>query len=600
MERPGAGEPPAGGQDSSRDEPADAERAGAQGDTPSAAAGDSSAAAGDSTRPTAPDEQTADERRPSRLPMPSPWAVAVAVLAVLAFGVAIGTVVAGHHKRPLLVLADEPSSAAPTSQTPVSTEPEAEGATTEAEAEAEESSLEVEEEPVSGSEAEEESESEASSEDSKAESKGSGSGSASNSESNTKSESESSGPLPPVKHVFLIVLGEQGFDSSWGASSKAPYLASTLREQGELIDNYYAIGKGDLANGVALMSGQGPTPQTEEDCPTYEALSPGSAGKEGQVLGGGCVYPSATQTLPSELEKAKLTWKAYVQGLEDAEGAAAKTCRHPALGEADPSHSASVSDPYVTWRNPFVYFASIAGGKACESDDVGLEQLSTDLKSSSTTPTVSYIAPDACDDGAEAACAPGKPSGLAPMDAFLEEVVPEIERSGAYREDGLILITFAEAQQSGASADSSGCCITSPYPNLEGPAASTATSSTTASASSAAAATASATSTATATATTATTTTTATATTTASSTSTSTTTASTTSTTSGGLPTGGGRVGLLLISQFVKANSTEVTGEYNHYSLLLSIESLFKLHPLGYAGASGLLGFEYSVYTAYE
>ena len=40
-------------------------------------------------------------------------------------------------------------------------------------------------------------------------------------------------------------------------------------------------------------------------------------------------------------------------------------------------------------------------------------------------------------------------------------------------------------------------------------------------------------------------------------------------------PAGGGRVGLLLISKYVKPGSVNVTGDYNHFSLLASIEDLF-------------------------
>ncbi len=44
-----------------------------------------------------------------------------------------------------------------------------------------------------------------------------------------------------------------------------------------------------------------------------------------------------------------------------------------ALGTADPSSALRRSDPYVTWRNPFVYFDVAHAGSACASDDVGLD-----------------------------------------------------------------------------------------------------------------------------------------------------------------------------------------------------------------------------------
>ncbi|MEI4884419.1 hypothetical protein, partial [Klebsiella pneumoniae] len=76
----------------------------------------------------------------------------------------------------------------------------------------------------------------------------------------------------------------------------------------------------------------------------------------------------------------------------------------------------TTKDPYVTWQNPFVYFESDLKGSACKKDDVGLKQLATDLKSTSTTPNFSYIAPDPCDNGSDQPCTAKAKSGLAPAE----------------------------------------------------------------------------------------------------------------------------------------------------------------------------------------
>ncbi|QEC47826.1 hypothetical protein FSW04_09760 [Baekduia soli] len=62
-------------------------------------------------------------------------------------------------------------------------------------------------------------------------------------------------------------------------------------------------------------------------------------------------------------------------------------------------------------------------------------------------------------------------------------------------------------------------------------------------------------------------------------------------------PPGGGRVGLLLLSAFVKPGSTNISDSYNHYSLLRSIEDLFGLDHLGLAGDPSLPSFDKAVYN---
>ncbi|HEX4628173.1 MAG TPA: hypothetical protein VH137_05215, partial [Gemmatimonadales bacterium] len=138
---------------------------------------------------------------------------------------------------------------------------------------------------------------------------------------------------------------------------------------------------------------------------------------------------------------------------------------------------------------------------------------------------------------------------------------------------GLIAITFDQAPQSGPGADSSGCCTTSAYPNLP-PAPTGSTGSTGATGATGAAGTTGVTGTPP---------------------------TGTTGATTGApeaTPPGGGQVGLLLVSKYVKPGSINVTGQYDHFSLLASIEDLFGLSHLGYAGAPGLPAFDKSVYNA--
>ncbi len=59
---------------------------------------------------------------------------------------------------------------------------------------------------------------------------------------------------------------------------------------------------------------------------------------------------------------------------------------------------------------------------------------------------------------------------------------------------------------------------------------------------------------------------------------------------------GGDNTGAVLISPFIKAG-TVTTTPYNHYSLLRSIEDIFKLSHLGYAAQDGLTPFGSDIFT---
>lgn len=399
--------------------------------------------------------------------------------------------------------------------------------------------------------------------------------------------------LPDVRHVFLVVLSGHGFGEAFGPDSPAPYLAKELPRQGELLQNYYGVAQSELANGMALISGLGPTAQTAANCPQYGDVAPGTVGSDGQVAGDGCVEPAKAQTLGDQLTAAGRTWRAYVEDEDKGPAGTATSCRHPVPGSADPAQAPQPGDAYVTWRDPFVYFHSTIDSPTCASEDVGLDRLAQDLRSTTTTPALSYVVPDRCHDGTDAPCTPGAPAGLAAADAFLRTVVPEIVRSPAYRDNGLIAITFDEAPQSGPHADSSSCCDEPTFANLAAPPAGTGTTPTTTTTTTVPAATT----------TTPTTTTPAPPTTTVPATTPTapaTTPTGTTPAPAGvpASPPGGGQVGLLLLSPFVKPGTLNTTESYDHFSLLRSIEDLFALPHLGYAADPALPAFDTVVYNA--
>ncbi|HYL03308.1 MAG TPA: alkaline phosphatase family protein [Steroidobacteraceae bacterium] len=340
--------------------------------------------------------------------------------------------------------------------------------------------------------------------------------------------------LPPIRHVFVLVLENEPYAASFGPGSGAPYLARALPAAGALLRNYYGIGHESLGNYVAMISGQAPNVETQNNCPTYTEfrLSAPRLDPDGQALGTGCVYPPIVKTLPDQLEAAGFTWKAYMEDMGNDPTRERATCGHVALGAADPTRSPRRGDQYAAKHDPFVYFHSlIDDGARCDAHVVSLERLAGDLGSLATTPNYVFITPNQCNDGHDARCVDGRRGGLAAINAFLEEWVPRIESSAAFGRDGMLIVLFDEADGS----DSSACCAERPLPGatlqpgISGP--------------------------------------------------------------------GGGRVGAVVLSPFVKPGTvTDVP--YNHYSLLKTVEAIFGVAPLGYAGQADLAAFGADVFTA--
>jgi hypothetical protein len=335
---------------------------------------------------------------------------------------------------------------------------------------------------------------------------------------------------PHVKHVFIIVLENENASVTFGRASPAPYLARRLRAKGEFLPNYYAIAHNSNPDYLAMISGQGPNVQTQADCQAYSDFSPGIPVGDGQVLGTGCVYPPGVQTIANQLEDAGYTWHGYMQDMNAGAPVGTQTpCRHPALGSFDRTQKAKVGDQYAARHDPFVYFHAIIDSPTCARNVVDLSHLRRDLRRERRTPSYSFITPNLCNDGHDSPCVDGRPGGLGTANAFLRRRVPQILRSPAYRDRGLLIITFDEAEASGRHADSTACCNEPQSPN--------------------------------------------------------------TPTNGGPHPgPGGGRVGAVLVSPCIK-RGTVVRTPYNHHSMLRSIEDNFRLPHLGYAGQPGLEPF---------
>lgn len=379
-----------------------------------------------------------------------------------------------------------------------------------------------------------------------------------------------------VKHVFVITLENKSYDDTFGTSTQDPYLRGTLQPMGALLTQYFATGHVSLDNYISMISGQASTLQTQADCASYNDFQLTGIAADGQAVGTGCVYPKHIKSLPDQLDAAGYSWRAYMEDMGNDPARESATCGHVALNAVDvtqipeaPSAAVPTGDQYAGRHNPFIYFHSIIDSPACDANVVNLARLDADLASAKTTPNFVFITPNLCDDGHDGdgtgtpgkGCVTGQPGGLTSSDAFLQLWVPKILASPAYQKDGLLIVNFDESATSSTSVSSSAgqttvtvsfngdaCCGEELGPNVTRPATSTFVVSPTL----------------------------------------------TYDLVTVGV--GGDRTGAVLISKFIQPGTVSNMA-YNHYSLLRSIEDVFGLEHLGYAGQAGLQPFGGDVFT---
>jgi hypothetical protein len=265
---------------------------------------------------------------------------------------------------------------------------------------------------------------------------------------------------PQIGHLFVIELENKGFDTTFAATAPA-YLARTLPSQGALLTQYYGTGHASLDNYITQVSGQAANMYTQADCQQYVDVVPGVPVPDGsgQVVGQGCVYPAAVKTLPDQLTAAGKTWHGYMEDLGADPTREKATCGNPGdpsgTGTQDPTQSASAKDQYAARHNPFAYFHSLLDSGECDRNVGPLTKLTDDLAEVSTTASFSWVTPDLCSDGHDTPCVDGRPGGLQSINDFLKVWVPRITSSPAFKKDGLLVITFDEADVPGQAE---ACC----------------------------------------------------------------------------------------------------------------------------------------------
>ena len=177
---------------------------------------------------------------------------------------------------------------------------------------------------------------------------------------------------------------------SAGEALSGPFVASLAARYG-VATNYHAVAHPSVPNYLALTSGS--TWGIDDD--SFHNLP--------------------RRDLGTELTTARVSWRAYMEGLTDA------GCLRSPL-------------PYDPGHNPFAFY-----GGECPANVVPLSALSADL--AGNTPRFTWITPDRCHDTHDCAILVG--------DGWLQQQVTEITGSAAFTPGSVLFITWDEDDSSG-------------------------------------------------------------------------------------------------------------------------------------------------------
>jgi phosphatidylinositol-3-phosphatase len=205
----------------------------------------------------------------------------------------------------------------------------------------------------------------------------------------TSNPSPTADPSPAATppHIFVIVMENRSYSQAIASS-----YVSKLAAEYAIATDYHGVSHPSLPNYLALTSGS--TWGIADD--GFHALPAGGLG--------------------AQLTSAGIEWRAYMEGMSNG-------CFHSPY-------------PYALKHNPFAYY-----GSACPPQVVPFTQFAADL--SGNTPQFSWITPNLCHDGHDCS------SSVA--DTWLSQTVPAILNSNAWQDDGMLVITWDEGEDSANS-----------------------------------------------------------------------------------------------------------------------------------------------------
>ena len=210
--------------------------------------------------------------------------------------------------------------------------------------------------------------------------------------------------IPAFGHVFVIVLENAGFEQV-AQGNAMPYLNQLGKTYG-VATRYYAVTHPSLPNYLALLGGS--TFGIQSDCTTCSVSGP---------------------NLVDQLAKANKSWTAYMEGMPS-------TCSPLPLWPFG---------RYAKKHNPFLYFADIRRNAQRCRHVVPFSGFAADLAKGNVS-SFTWLTPNLCHDGHDCP--------LSQSDHWLATTIPMILNSPAFRQGGVLFITFDEA----SGSDAGGCC----------------------------------------------------------------------------------------------------------------------------------------------
>lgn len=223
------------------------------------------------------------------------------------------------------------------------------------------------------------------------------------------------GQVPNFSHIFHFILENTSYSHIIG-SSQAPYINSLANQYG-LATQFYAI--------------------THPSLPNYFTFSGGST--FGVTSDCGYTTPDCPQNVKNIadlIEGSGRTWVAYFESMPNACG----TTRQP---------------PYTIHLNPFVYYTDIVtNAQRCQSHVLPYDQAQFFASlNANTVPNYVWISPNLNNDMHNGT--------IGQADSWLSANIGPILNSQAFQNNGLVILTFDEGDDS-SPVDSSGCCGYSP------------------------------------------------------------------------------------------------------------------------------------------